>query len=119
MGVTGRPGSAADEHDQVAAGVVENGAGDRAHVGGRLSEADAAGGQTLILRLDVVGGECSPGNAGVVERLLEFAGRDGRVVDRLQERSEEHTSELQSRPHLVCRLLLEKKKNNKKRTKHT
>src|SRR5690554_7242072 len=28
-----------------------------------------------------------------------------------QMRSEEHTSELQSRPHLVCRLLLEKKKN--------
>src|SRR3989442_15797643 len=28
----------------------------------------------------------------------------------LAERSEEHTSELQSRPHLVCRLLLEKKK---------
>src|SRR5436305_2891219 len=27
-------------------------------------------------------------------------------------RSEEHTSELQSRPHLVCRLLLEKKKNS-------
>src|SRR5690554_7605508 len=27
-------------------------------------------------------------------------------------RSEEHTSELQSRPHLVCRLLLEKKNNN-------
>src|SRR5437870_11462744 len=29
----------------------------------------------------------------------------------LVERSEEHTSELQSRGHLVCRLLLEKKKN--------
>src|SRR3989442_9360419 len=29
-------------------------------------------------------------------------------------RSEEHTSELQSRPHLVCRLLLEKKKKKKK-----
>src|SRR5690554_7464916 len=28
-------------------------------------------------------------------------------------RSEEHTSELQSRPHLVCRLLLEKKKTKK------
>src|SRR3989442_5219832 len=28
-------------------------------------------------------------------------------------RSEEHTSELQSRPHLVCRLLLEKKKTTK------
>src|SRR3989442_9846458 len=27
-------------------------------------------------------------------------------------RSEEHTSELQSRPHLVCRLLLEKKKTH-------
>ena len=30
-------------------------------------------------------------------------------------RSEEHTSELQSRLHLVCRLLLEKKKEEKKR----
>src|SRR5690554_7533017 len=30
------------------------------------------------------------------------------------QRSEEHTSELQSRPHLVCRLLLEKKKKTKK-----
>src|SRR5436305_2562216 len=30
---------------------------------------------------------------------------------RSRPRSEEHTSELQSRPHLVCRLLLEKKKN--------
>src|SRR5690554_7394832 len=29
-------------------------------------------------------------------------------------RSEEHTSELQSRPHLVCRLLLEKKNRVKK-----
>src|SRR2546422_7885365 len=29
-------------------------------------------------------------------------------------RSEEHTSELQSRLHLVCRLLLEKKKNSRK-----
>src|SRR5205809_5265067 len=31
-------------------------------------------------------------------------------------RSEEHTSELQSRLHLVCRLLLEKKKNKKTQT---
>src|SRR5690625_6041798 len=30
-------------------------------------------------------------------------------------RSEEHTSELQSRGHLVCRLLLEKKKKNKRK----
>src|SRR5690554_7602315 len=33
-----------------------------------------------------------------------------------QPRSEEHTSELQSRPHLVCRLLLEKKKKKKDTT---
>src|SRR2546422_321024 len=33
-----------------------------------------------------------------------------------RERSEEHTSELQSRLHLVCRLLLEKKKKTKKIT---
>src|SRR5690554_6987055 len=32
------------------------------------------------------------------------------VGQRVSARSEEHTSELQSRPHLVCRLLLEKKK---------
>src|SRR5690554_7685015 len=31
-------------------------------------------------------------------------------------RSEEHTSELQSRPHLVCRLLLEKKKKKTKQS---
>src|SRR5437870_6730063 len=33
-----------------------------------------------------------------------------------QLRSEEHTSELQSRGHLVCRLLLEKKNNKKRKT---
>src|SRR5690349_23903878 len=33
-------------------------------------------------------------------------------------RSEEHTSELQSRRDLVCRLLLEKKKKNEKTTNH-
>src|SRR5207249_9240042 len=36
----------------------------------------------------------------------------------LLKRSEEHTSELQSRFDLVCRLLLEKKKNKKKYTKY-
>src|SRR3989442_8090582 len=38
--------------------------------------------------------------------LQEDAGQDHAEDGR----SEEHTSELQSRPHLVCRLLLEKKK---------
>src|SRR5258708_18274981 len=35
-----------------------------------------------------------------------------RVTGRGERRSEEHTSELQSPDHLVCRLLLEKKKNS-------
>src|SRR5207302_10174735 len=42
-------------------------------------------------------------------------GRAGGVADRTSfslNRSEEHTSELQSRENLVCRLLLEKKNNN-------
>src|SRR5690554_7189438 len=47
---------------------------------------------------------------GVQPRLLELVARDLEVAEA---RSEEHTSELQSRPHLVCRLLLEKKKKNK------
>src|SRR3712207_8204818 len=40
------------------------------------------------------------------------------VVDALQacQRSEEHTSELQSRQYLVCRLLLEKKKTHTQKT---
>src|SRR3712207_7421225 len=36
----------------------------------------------------------------------------------LELRSEEHTSELQSRQYLVCRLLLEKKKRKKVKRKH-
>src|SRR5690554_7627099 len=35
---------------------------------------------------------------------------DALIQSASEKRSEEHTSELQSRPHLVCRLLLEKKK---------
>src|SRR5947199_7090243 len=38
-------------------------------------------------------------------------------VPDLEERSEEHTSELQSLRHLVCRLLLEKKKKRKRELK--
>src|SRR5207253_4723129 len=48
-----------------------------------------------------------PGRCGLRAMALIFALR-GAALDRI-ERSEEHTSELQSRGHLVCRLLLEKK----------
>src|SRR5207244_12061264 len=40
-----------------------------------------------------------------------------RLCEISEERSEEHTSELQSPDHLVCRLLLEKKKKKKKKNK--
>src|SRR2546422_5046473 len=43
---------------------------------------------------------------------VEAAALGAHALGRAAERSEEHTSELQSRLHLVCRLLLEKKKNN-------
>src|SRR5688572_31855522 len=60
-----------------------------------------------IVRIAIVGAD-----ADALVRRAEF--RDG--LDRLGQRmrSEEHTSELQSQSNLVCRLLLEKKKKNKK-----
>src|SRR3712207_7212739 len=71
---------------------------------------------TLFRSLGVV-----PGAAGVghVDRLEQPEDGDGDQVgheevrveegERQRDRSEEHTSELQSRQYLVCRLLLEKK----------
>src|SRR5687768_18102222 len=46
--------------------------------------------------------------------LAMMGGALGLLVAELGVRSEEHTSELQSRLHLVCRLLLEKKKKTQK-----
>src|SRR5439155_25691480 len=43
---------------------------------------------------------------------INNSGIDEKICADLSDRSEEHTSELQSRGHLVCRLLLEKKKKN-------
>src|SRR5947208_7804359 len=45
--------------------------------------------------------------------LARFHTRHLDLMDEAEIRSEEHTSELQSPDHLVCRLLLEKKKNKK------
>src|SRR5690554_3967443 len=47
---------------------------------------------------------------GIIQKLPEKGIKDHGEAIRFSVRSEEHTSELQSRPHLVCRLLLEKKK---------
>src|SRR3712207_8427599 len=48
-----------------------------------------------------------------IKDVLEQRYRDVQDFEFTIERSEEHTSELQSRQYLVCRLLLEKKKTNK------
>src|SRR2546429_6454025 len=45
-------------------------------------------------------------------------GKPRRAAPRPSDRSEEHTSELQSRLHLVCRLLLEKKKKQYNSSEH-
>src|SRR5437660_1452868 len=51
-----------------------------------------------------------------MQPYIVLAERLGAFLAQASERSEEHTSELQSRGHLVCRLLLEKKKNKQSKT---
>src|SRR3712207_7640506 len=53
----------------------------------------------------------------LVKEIEGFLGRKGDYTPRnmFEERSEEHTSELQSRQYLVCRLLLETKKATTRR----
>src|SRR5258707_11583625 len=73
---------------------------------------------TTLFRSIVIEGEAEVDVADGPRRLvrrapdldhLHAAHGDGRALGHA--RSEEHTSELQSRQYLVCRLLLEKKKN--------
>src|SRR2546422_6202991 len=67
----------------------------------------------------------SSGDIRIVGRPTGIPGPDAirvggaRCQAAVAERSEEHTSELQSRLHLVCRLLLEKKKTNAQRAAPT
>src|SRR5258708_9487787 len=84
-------------------------------------DARAARGRWLLRIEDIDVPRSVAGAAAEILRTLERLGLwwDGEVVYQSQrsalyraalERSEEHTSELQSPDHLVCRLLLEKKK---------
>src|SRR5947209_10263414 len=50
---------------------------------------------------------------GIVVQCVGDQGIQPRVAEAMPPRSEEHTSELQSRQYLVCRLLLEKKNKNR------
>src|SRR3712207_7256374 len=69
-------------------------------------------GSILMIRLPIVRmirqpPEYVPSAIAVAEETITHVGTSNPSEDR----SEEHTSELQSRQYLVCRLLLEKKKN--------
>src|SRR5437764_12345896 len=71
-----------------------------------ISKVDA---RSIGRRIDAQADRCVVRIRFAVENLYGLAGSD---------RSEEHTSELQSPMYLVCRLLLEKKKNNVKNTQY-
>src|SRR2546422_4727324 len=72
---------------------------------------------SLAARLEQVGTPSLTVNQGTLYPALVRLEHKGWIkgawqrTEHNRERSEEHTSELQSRLHLVCRLLLEKKKN--------
>src|SRR2546427_1486560 len=73
-----------------------------------------------VLRACKPGGHERPGTRIAYPELLEPRCREDALPDELGtlDRSEEHTSELQSQSNLVCRLLLEKKKKNKITIQH-
>src|SRR5690625_6049683 len=72
-------------------------------------------------------GDVLRSHSGTTDVNIKLVGNLSMEILRVgPQRSEEHTSELQSRGHLVCRLLLEKKKKrkvqqlcNKERNKHS
>src|SRR2546422_1211799 len=70
-----------------------------------------------LFSLIVIGLSLLAGHAGQVSLgQAAFYGLGAYIAAITTLRSEEHTSELQSRLHLVCRLLLEKKKKKKRKT---
>src|SRR3712207_7688838 len=78
--------------------VADDGRGDRAGVGGNGPAGE-----------ELPGGRHPPDEAGGPVHGLRRLCRGG-ALHHPGDRSEEHTSELQSRQYLVCRLLLEEKK---------
>src|SRR5207302_9217337 len=82
-------------------------------LGALIRTADGAGADGVVIperRAAAVNPTVVKASAGASEhvniaRVVNLA----RALEQMKERSEEHTSELQSRENLVCRLLLEKK----------
>src|SRR5690348_17560291 len=73
--------------------------------------------QTGFINVDFADVKTVMSGAGSAMMGMGTATGDDRALKATQQRSEEHTSELQSPVHLVCRLLLEKKKK-KRKTSH-
>src|SRR5262245_3396286 len=75
---------------------------------------------TAVISLFMSGGVSHVDTFDPKPALMKYAGQplDGKVAGDVivRQRSEEHTSELQSLRHLVCRLLLEKKKKKNSKT---
>src|SRR2546429_4696913 len=78
---------------------------------------------TTLFRSALVAGQPLPSAVEIgvdppayLNGMGEAVGEMRRHLLDLMRRSEEHTSELQSRLHLVCRLLLEKKKKHKQKS---
>src|SRR3712207_8322784 len=74
-----------------------------------IEKAEAAASSNDIAGCKAAAQEMRRAGVALPAPLIALAGLD---LKYLQARSEEHTSELQSRQYLVCRLLLEKKKKN-------
>src|SRR5207253_3785932 len=83
---------------------------------GRLVPRNSAAGQNHFVCLTKIERQTQRG-IGEGNRKRDGQG-NGKRTEGTGKRSEEHTSELQSRGHLVCRLLLEKKKNIEKSSAH-
>src|SRR3712207_8449084 len=81
-----------------------------AHDDGAQGVDDAIGTEVLTGPQHAGRRERAGGEVVLVHRAPHVGGAALHVLPHPLERSEEHTSELQSRQYLVCRLLLEKKK---------
>src|SRR5690625_6810412 len=75
---------------------------------GEEIEVEIEQGKTLFIKLVSIS---EPRSDGTRVIYFEMNGQSREIIIKDRSRSEEHTSELQSRGHLVCRLLLEKKKH--------
>src|SRR5690554_7568720 len=74
-----------------------------------IRDADVTGVQTCALPISAAARRVSVNRKGPRSPVARVCGYMPTATAFSVPRSEEHTSELQSRPHLVCRLLLEKK----------